>query len=256
MEPQTPVSTMTIQTRNILGFEVLDATAEDATQIIDVAIDRGPLMIAFVNAHSCNVAADNHELQDALRHALLLNDGIGVDLAAKVLHGSYFVENLNGTDYVPLFLATTRHRFRIYGVGADPGVAARALEELQRTAPEHAYLGARDGYFPRDEQAAVAAAVRETGADLVLVALGTPYQEIWSRTALLTPDGPSVICVGGLFDFLAGNKPRAYPWVRRLRCEWLFRLAVEPSRLWRRYLVGNLVFMARLVRARFASRSG
>ena len=247
---------MTIPTRNILGFEVLDATTEGATQIIDAAIDRGPLMIAFVNAHVSNVAAKNHDLSDALRAALLLNDGIGVDLAAKLLHGRYFMENLNGTDFVPRFLATTRHHFRIFAVGAEAGVAARALEKLRQAAPDHDYIGARDGYFAPDQRATVAAEVRQTGANLVLVALGTPYQEIWTKTELITPDGPSVICVGGLLDFLAENKPRAYPWVRRLRCEWLFRLLVEPSRLWRRYLVGNIVFMARLFRARLASRLG
>ncbi|NVO15332.1 MAG: WecB/TagA/CpsF family glycosyltransferase [Rhodoplanes sp.] len=222
---------------------------------IDAALDRGaPVLVEFLNSNVSNLAEESQALSEALNAGIVLNDGFGADLASKLLYGRFFPENLNGTDFVPWFLAETDHRFRIYLVGAEGDVAARALETLRQAAPQHTYLGARDGFFSVDEQAGVAAAVRATGADLVLVGMGTPNQEIWAHTHLMTMGGPSVFCVGGLFDFLAEHKPRAYQWVRQLRSEWLFRLMVEPRRLWRRYLLGNLVFMARLFRARFSSR--
>ncbi|EJW10331.1 putative N-acetyl-mannosamine transferase [Rhodovulum sp. PH10] len=229
-------------------------TAPDALRAIDAAFDGGaPVLVEFLNSNVSNLAEENRGLSEALNAGIVLNDGIGVDLASKLLYGRFFPENLNGTDFVPWFLAHTTHRFRIYLIGAGTGVAARAAESLRRVAPRHTYLGARDGFFSADEQAAVAAAVRATGADLVLVGMGTPNQEIWAHTHLMTPDGPSVFCVGGLFDFVAKNKPRAYQWVRQIRCEWLFRLVVEPRRLWWRYLVGTMVFIVRLFRARFSS---
>src|SRR5690606_37113171 len=101
-----------------------------------------------------------------------------------------------------------------------------------------------------DDDAAVAADIRASGADLVLVGMGCPRQELFAARHLVVPGGVSALCVGGLLDFTAGEKPRAPALVRRLRLEWVYRLILEPRRMWRRYLVGNVVFMARLAAAR------
>jgi alpha-1,3-mannosyltransferase len=242
--------------RKILGLSVLAATSDEAVAIVDThLLERGGRgFVTFLNANVSNLAADDADLREALDHSLILNDGIGVGLASYVLHGAFFPDNLNGTDFIPYFLKGTRHTFRIFAVGSAEGVAERALDALREAAPRHAYVGACHGFFADADTATVTARIRDSGADLVLVAMGSPRQEVWAYRNLVRCSGPSAICVGGLLDFVAEEKPRAPQWVRALHGEWLFRLMVEPRRLWRRYLIGNAVFMRRLARACFRSR--
>lgn len=245
----------TMSTREILGIPVVAATAGDAVRKVDAHLGgNSAALVTFLNAHVSNVAARSSELRDVLRNSLVLNDGIGVSLASFVLHGEFFPDNLNGTDFIPRFLKETRHLFRIYIVGAAAGIGERAIEALSATAPQHDYVGAHHGFFDDHESGAVLEDIRQSGADLVLVAMGTPKQELWAESHLIRTDGPSAICVGGLIDFVSQEKPRAPRWVRALRAEWIFRLIVEPRRLWRRYLIGNGWFIARLGLAYFQSR--
>jgi N-acetylglucosaminyldiphosphoundecaprenol N-acetyl-beta-D-mannosaminyltransferase len=86
----------------------------------------------------------------------------------------------------------------------------------------------------------------------VLVALGAPRQDLWIRRNLWKLGAKVAIGVGGLFDFFSGRIPRAPRWMRTLGMEWCYRLYQEPTRLWRRYLVGNVIFLVRLARAALA----
>lgn len=244
-----------IPTRDIMGIKVLAASEADAVRVLDHYLGNDtPGLVTFLNAHISNMAAKIPALDDILNRSLVLNDGIGVGIASMLLHRKPFPANLQGTDFVPRYLRETRHAFRIYVLGAAPGVAERALDALRIGAPRHVYVGVRDGYLAEGEAEEVLAAIRYANADLVLIAKGTPRQELWADSHLIAQGGPSAICVGGLLDFLSNEKPRAPRWVRRLRSEWIFRLVIEPQRLWRRYLVGNVIFFARLIRACFRSR--
>lgn len=234
-------------TREILGFPVLVATRAEAVAVMDNHLSHSkPRLITFLNAHVSNETAKNPGLGDILKSGLILNDGIGVGIASVVLHGKSFPDNLNGTDLVPTFLHDTRHHFRIYAVGAGAGVAERALEAFRLIAPQHAYVGAHHGFLSDADSRAVLADIADKRANLVLVAMGSPRQEFWTAKYLMQQEGRSAICVGGLLDFISKEKPRAPAWIRALRSEWIFRLVNEPRRLWRRYLIGNGVFMARL----------
>jgi exopolysaccharide biosynthesis WecB/TagA/CpsF family protein len=84
--------------------------------------------------------------------------------------------------------------------------------------------------------------------------MGVPRQELWIARNI-TPDHCTMpMAVGALLDFVSGAVPRAPKWMRQLRLEWVFRLIVEPSRLWQRYILGNPVFLARVIRQKFSSR--
>lgn len=238
---------VTTEAREILGFPVLVATHNEAIAAMDDHFQNAtPSLVTFLNAHVSNVAAQNETLGDVLRSSLILNDGVGIEIASLVLHRKSFPDNLNGTDLIPRYLRDTRHAFRIYAVGAIPGVAARALDALQSIAPQHEYVGSHHGYLTDDESIVVLDDIEDKQANLVLVAMGSPRQEIWVAKHLMKRGGLRIICVGGLLDFVSEEKPRAPEWVRSLRCEWVFRLVNEPRRLWRRYLIGNAIFMARL----------
>lgn len=244
-------NTETIARLNIMGVGVVNARAETAVATIDDEIGRGHrVKLAFLNAHGSNIAARDHDFRSCLNRFMVLNDGIGVDIAARILFGRRFNANLNGTDFIPRYLSTSRHRFRIFLLGGRPGIAERAAAAMKLRDWPHDVVGFHHGYFAPTDIPAVLRTVRASGADLLLVALGNPDQEKFVEQHFSAFNCELAICVGALFDFLAGAAPRAPRVMRRVGLEWLFRLILEPARLWRRYLLGNVVFLARLARAR------
>ncbi|WP_319804479.1 WecB/TagA/CpsF family glycosyltransferase [Nocardioides malaquae] len=235
--------------RDVMGVEVVAVPAADVVAHLARALDEGRrLAVAFLNAHASNVAASQPRFARALDEALVLNDGVGVDLASRRLHGSPFPENLNGTDFVPRLLAELVEPRRLFLLGGRPGVAEAAAEVLAQRAPQHRVVGTRDGYFTDDEAAAVAAEVAASGAEVVLVAMGNPRQELFVAEHGAATGATLLLSVGALLDFLSGRVERAPARVQRWRLEWVYRLALEPGRMWRRYLVGNVRFLLRLAR--------
>lgn len=233
---------------DILGVPVWSMTGAQAVAALDDWTDQGPVNLAYLNAHSSNVAAKNPDYLAALRSFQVFNDGIGVDIAAKLLHGRAFPENLTGTDFTGRYLRESRKTWRVYLLGAKPGVAEGAARALQAQAPHQAIAGLRDGYFAPHEADRVAQEVRDSGADLLLVAMGNPAQELWMARYGAAAGCRLTMGVGALFDFLSGRVSRAPEWLRAARSEWVYRLALEPRRLAARYLVGNPVFLARTLR--------
>lgn len=245
-----------ISYRVIDGVSVAATTTGLAIAAISAAIEtRAPLVVAFCNAHTANVCVDHPPLRAALAAALVLNDGVGVNLASRLVYGAPFPENLNGTDFTPALLAGAPRILRIALIGSAPGVARQAMERLATLHPRHTMIGAWDGYYEPRDRAARMRDIAGRSPDLVLVGMGQPRQEIWARDYVATHGG-TAICIGAYLDFVAGVVPRAPHMVRTLRLEWLFRLALEPRRLGRRYLIGNGRFLARAcaeaVRARRA----
>jgi beta-1,4-glucosyltransferase len=165
----------------------------------------------------------------------VVNDGIGMDLAAWLVHGRRFAENLNGTDFIPWLATRSQRPLRFFLLGARPGVAAQAGRYLEQELGQHV-VGTCDGYdgFARAGDGLVDA-INASGAEVVLVAFGNPAQEAWILDNFDACHAPLMFGVGALLDFLSGNARRAPPWVRTLHMEWLFRLAHEPRRLLKRY---------------------
>jgi alpha-1,3-mannosyltransferase len=241
---------------DILGIPVIAGCTDEVVAELDWRLAKGErIRLAYLNAHSSNLAATDSTFRAALIGFTILNDGIGLDIAARVLNGVRFPENLNGTDFTLRYLDQTRHRFRLYLLGAHAGVAEAAAAALHDALPRHAIAGTHHGFFRDEDALRIAGEIRASGADVVLVALGNPAQELWIETSFDATGCRLAIGVGALFDFVAGGVSRAPPWLRKLRMEWLFRLALEPRRLWRRYLFGNPVFLARVAVARLVPRS-
>lgn len=247
---EAPVSLpISVPRWDILGVPVLAGRGNDVVAEIDSRLAAGErLKVAYLNAHTSNVAASNGEFQSVLQRFTVLNDGVGLDIAARMLNGAAFPENLNGTDFTLRFLRTTSRHFRIFLLGAKPGVAEDAATVLEALLPQHIVAGTRDGYFVATGADEVVNEIKASGADLLLVAMGNPAQEFWIDEHLEATGCRMGMAVGALFDFLAERVPRAPRVVRQMRMEWAFRLALEPGRLWRRYLVGNPLFLARVAR--------
>jgi alpha-1,3-mannosyltransferase len=234
--------------RTILDVPVCACSFEDAAERIDAYYARREqVAVAFANAHTLNVATADPEFRQALQSSLVFNDGIGADIASRILYGAGFPENLNGTDFGPNYLLRTKHRFRIFMLGAKPGTAERAAIRLASLCPQHQIVGCHHGQFDPTRASEIVALVRRSGADVVLVAMGNPKQELFLREHLEATGCRLGIGVGALFDFLAGNVPRAPIWMRRSRLEWAFRLRLEPRRLAGRYLAGIPLFLLRIL---------
>lgn len=238
-----------LSTRELFGLEVVAEGAGVVTKALTQALDAGEQCdVAFLNAHAVNVAARDPEFARALGRCLLLNDGVGIDVASRWVHREPFPENLNGTDFVPGFLAAVERPLRLYLLGGRPGVAEAAAQTLARVAPQHTVVGTAHGFFEQDAADGVVRAVASARADVLLVAMGNPVQEKFVDRHRDALGVPVTFSVGALLDFLGGRVERAPGWLRGARSEWVWRLVQEPRRMWRRYLVGNVVFLLRVVR--------
>jgi alpha-1,3-mannosyltransferase len=201
------------------------------------------LQVVIANANTLNLIRADDNYRVFLHDALVLNDGIGVDIASQLKYGQKFSENLNGTDFIPRYLAESRIKLRVFLLGAHSDVAKACFKQCQRQFPQHEWLDFNNGYINSAQYPSICERIRETRPDVLLVGMGNPLQEFWIRQYGASTGAKLCIGVGGLFDFLAGRVNRAPSWVRRLRCEWVYRLAIEPRRMWRRYLIGNIMFL-------------
>jgi exopolysaccharide biosynthesis WecB/TagA/CpsF family protein len=204
-------------------------------------------VISFLNAHNANVMFKDPEYRQALERHLVLPDGIGVDVASLAVFGRIFPANLNGTDFVPALLTYMTRPKRIGLIGARPETLAKARQNFQQHAPWHEFVAVHDGFFSEEDSAAVIAGIEHQKFDILLVAMGTPRQEKWIDRHLRPEHARLVIGVGALFDFIAGEVPRAPLVIRNLRIEWLYRFMQEPRRLAGRYFVGGPIFAGHVV---------
>ena len=210
--------------------------------------------VSFLNAHNANIAFSDPVFAEALDDFLILPDGVGVDMAAKLLYGAPFPDNLNGTDFIPAFLQASSRPLTVGLLGATRVNAEAASSKLSALAMQHKFVVIHDGYFSAAEEPAIVDGIAKLRPDVLLVAMGVPRQELWIARHIDQRHCTLPIAVGALLDFLSGTVPRAPLWMRRLRLEWLFRLWIEPGRLWRRYVVGNPLFLWRVVAAEILGR--
>jgi exopolysaccharide biosynthesis WecB/TagA/CpsF family protein len=250
-----PAALAQVARRRVLDVDIAVLTHGEALSLLvrEAGLSGGFARVGFANAHTLNLAATDPGYRSTLARFLVLPDGVGVDLASRILHGALFPANLNGTDFTPALLAALPPG-RIGLLGARPGVAERAAARLCRDMSHHAYVVLGDGYFDADAEARLLHRLEQQPVDVLLVAFGNPRQEQWIAERLDHRHARVALGVGALFDFLAGEVSRAPALVRRLRAEWIWRLAREPGRLWRRYVLGNPLFLARVLAERIGRR--
>ena len=242
------VSLTPSEVRYILGIRINVMPGSQVIEELDARIRAGRTgRLAFVNANLANVTLGSETLRRGISSFLVVNDGIGIDIASLMFYGRKFPDNLVGTDFIPRFLDESRLNLRVALIGGSEPVLAKTIEVMKRRWPRHEIVFAHHGYFAETEEGVIAEAMARSGAHIVLVAMGNPRQELW-----LLRNVPKACAigagVGALFDYLAEAVPRAPDFMLRWRLEWVYRLWAEPARLWRRYLVGNFVFMTRVLR--------
>lgn len=258
-EPSPPARTVVPANRpslDFMGLSFHDLTlAEAADLLIDAAAKGARRTVFFVNAHCANVAGRDPRYARILAQAdLLFADGSGMALAAR-LWGRRLRDNVNGTDLFPLLCAAAAQaRIPIALFGARPGIAESCAERMRAAHPGLDIVLTRHGYQSPEDEARFVADVNRSGARILLVAQGVPLQEHWIERHAAALETPVLIGVGALFDFHSGSVPRAPLVLRRLGMEWIFRLLIEPRRLFARYVLGNPRFVLRAIRCRLNER--
>jgi N-acetylglucosaminyldiphosphoundecaprenol N-acetyl-beta-D-mannosaminyltransferase len=167
--------------------------------------------------------------------ALALPDGIGLLWAARLL-GQPLRERVTGSDTVPLIARISSQKgYRLFLLGAAPGIAEQAAAILQRSNPGLEIAGTFAGSPRQEDEDAICARIVQAAPDFLFVAYGAPQQDLWIKRNMARLQVPVCMGVGGTLDFIAGVTPRAPEWMRRSGLEWLYRLLKQPRR-WRRML--------------------
>jgi N-acetylglucosaminyldiphosphoundecaprenol N-acetyl-beta-D-mannosaminyltransferase len=224
----------TLDRRYVLDLPVDPLSMTDSLQRVAEAIaTRQPLHVVTLNAEMSMQALEDPALATVIKACgLAVPDGSGVVWALK--RQGVATRKVAGVDLVrgmAAQAATQGHK--LFLLGAKPGVAAEAGEALKAQFPGLAIVGVRDGYFKGEDEPALLDEIRASGADILLVALGVPRQELWIRQHLATLGVPVAMGVGGSFDVFAGRVQRAPKVFQTLHLEWLFRLIQEPWRFQR-----------------------
>jgi len=217
-------------------FNVLNATADAVAKRLLDRLQLGTQTVLFFANTNFIVQCIALKQSMADPDIVIVNDGVGMDLAASVIHGKRFLDNLNGTDFIPLLCRQARRPLRIFLLGGKRDVLQKAADYARDHLGQE-IVGMCDGYDGIRQTAALVNTINQSQADLVLVALGNPIQEKWILDHCKQLNAKILTGVGALFDFWAGNKPRAPLIARKLRMEWFYRLCLEPRRLLRRYTV-------------------
>lgn len=222
------------------GFPITRITSAALVPLLQQKMQR-QVALFFANTNFI-VKCQPHQAAMSGDDTVIVNDGIGVDIATWLVHRHTFLENLNGTDFIPHFLQSLGNTGRVFLIGAKPGIAQRAAQKLQSDYQINV-VGVRNGYDEAKDNEALITAINSSNANVVLVAMGNPYQEQWILNNRAQLNASVLIGVGALLDFLAGDKARAPALVQKLRLEWFYRLCLEPSRLLRRYTVDIAQFL-------------
>jgi N-acetylglucosaminyldiphosphoundecaprenol N-acetyl-beta-D-mannosaminyltransferase len=235
---------------NVAGIAVDNLTEAEAIAAIARMIEAGgPHYLCVINAAKAVAASRDVRLREALgRASMVTADGMSVVWAAR-LSGKRLKERVTGIDlFERLVGEAARHGWSVFFFGARDESVRGVVERFRREHPELRVAGWRNGYFAPQESGSVADEIRDSKADLLFVAMGSPAQEYWIAANLERTGARFAMGVGGSFDHLSGRKPRAPRWMQRGGLEWLYRLLREPRRLWRRYLIGNARFIRLVIR--------
>ncbi len=236
---------------DIFGVKMLNVKMDEALQIVDRKIEiKDKTTVFFVNADCLNKVFVDKEYYRILRgNDITFADGSGISLAGRMLK-TPVADNVNGTDLLPRICELASQKgYGIFLLGAAPGVAEAMKDKLETRYPGLRINGTKDGFFDKVNSAAeVVNQINASGSDILLVAFGAPLQEKFIVDNYIQIDVSILMGVGGLFDFYSGRIARAPVWLRRIGLEWTFRLLQEPKRMWKRYILGNPLFLYRVLR--------
>jgi len=237
--------------RNVLGV-LVDAIDYEAAEskVLAAAHDRRPLALTALAVHGVMTGVQDHAQAARLNSFdVVTPDGQPVRWALNLLHEARLADRVYGPDLTLRVLTRCADEgLPVYLYGSTDETLARLVAALQTTLPALKIAGTEPSKFRSvrpGEESEIADRIRGSGARLVLVGLGCPRQEIFAHALRPLLDMP-LLAVGAAFDYHAGTLRRPPAWMQARGLEWLWRLGLEPRRLWRRYVLLNPAYLARL----------
>ena len=242
-----------IPTSKVLGvrFHRL-SVAESVGQIREYIKEGKPRQVCLANAYTLAVAEKDESLMNLLNNSdLVLADGMSIVWAGRWV-GAALPQRVAGPDLMEALCAeASRKSYRIYLLGSTDDNLKALSEVLKIKYPNIQIAGMYSPPFcerlDEKETKKIIGYLSEAKADILFVSMSAPKQEKWIANNLTNIPIPVCIGVGAAFDFISGKIPRAPLWLRKTGFEWAHRLYCEPRRLWKRYLLGNMVFLSSLI---------
>lgn len=239
-----------MQKVNILGVNVHCARLDEILDIVyKWCMGDKKRSIFYANAHCLNTAAEDDIYFQILDQAdLVYPDGISIVLGSWILEGCR-LKKMTGADWIHEFCSLALKKdLKIYILAGKPGVADAAVTKLFNLYPDLKILGLSDGYFSQKPSSQVIEEINELNPHVLFVGMGTPIQEKWIFESRDKINIPICWAVGALFDYLADVESRVPGWMYTAGLEWLWRLMVDPTGKWKRYIIGNPIFAYRILR--------
>jgi N-acetylglucosaminyldiphosphoundecaprenol N-acetyl-beta-D-mannosaminyltransferase len=240
----------------ILGIKVTPITEQQINrEIARIIRERRKELVLNVNVNAINLALKRPFMKDLINRAgIVYCDGWGVVLGARIL-GARIPGRITLADWIwSLSALCEREGFSYYFLGSREGIAAEAARKLVERHPALKIAGVRNGYFKKSgkENETVVAEINRVSPDILILGLGMPIQERWLVDNWERIDARVAFAGGACFDFISGTVRRAPRWMADHGLEWLFRLILEPRRMFARYVIGNPLFILRVIRERIA----
>jgi len=241
---------------NFFGINLDLLTVEETLKQISGFIDaKKPVQHVVVNVAKLVNAQSDESLKEIINSCPLVNvDGAGIILGAKFL-GIDIPERVTGIDLMHKLIEYSAQKgYRVYFFGAEEAIVTKVVDIYKNKYPELAVAGYRNGYYSQDQEENIVSEIRDSKADILFVAMGSPKKEIFLSDYSEKMGVAFTMGVGGSFDVVAGKVKRAPEWMQALNSEWIFRLVQEPRRMWKRYAVTNSKFLNMLVKEFFRQK--
>lgn len=236
----------------LLGVTIDLLTMNETIDIVEqYVLEKRPLHLMGVNADKINQCHTDEKIKKIVNESGIINaDGASVVLASKFL-GTPVPERVAGIDLMQCLLELSNKKgYSVYFFGAKEEVLQDMLKVFKRDYPNLIVIGHRNGCFSEEDEQAIQEDIREKNPDFVFIGITSPKKEYIIQKFMDSGVNSVFMGVGGSFDVLSGHIQRAPLWMQKSNLEWLFRVANEPKRLFKRYFVGNISFIGKVLKAK------
>jgi len=243
---------------DFLGIPVDALTMEETVALVDRAIQNGDhINHVVINAGKVVMMQNNHQLFDSITSCDIINaDGQSIVWAARLL-GQKIPERVTGADLMQeLMKLAYNQKYKCFFFGAKEEVVKKVSDIYRSKYGPEIIAGYRNGYYSKEEEQSIAEDIARCGTQLLFVAITSPKKENFLHEYRdVLNDVNFTMGVGGTFDVIAEVMKRAPLWMQKTGLEWFYRFVQEPSRMWRRYLIGNLQFVCLVLKEIFRKKN-